>query len=131
MSVSNADLVRRSVEAWNRSDWDVVESLCWPDVEGIAPKQWPEAEDSIGWPAFRRQLERLKDSWAEERFEADSVESVSEDVVLVHGRWRGRGDASGIELDIETWMVWRFRDAKATRVEYFLDGKEATEAAGL
>ena len=131
MAESNAEVVRRSVEGWNSSDWGLVESLCWPDVEGIAPKQWPEAEDSVGWPAFRRQMERLKDSWVEDRVELESVQEIAEDVVLVHCRWITRGDASGIELNLETWMVWRFRDGKAVRIEYFLDRKEASAAAGL
>jgi ketosteroid isomerase-like protein len=129
MADSNADKVRSSIDGWNCSDWELVETLCWPDVVGIAPKGWPEAEDSQGWPAFRRQIERLKDSWVEDRVELRSLEELSEDTVLVHCRWLARGDASGIELDLETWMVWRFRDGKAARIEYFLDGDEAAAAA--
>lgn len=130
MPNQNAEVVRRSIEAWNRSDWDTLESQFWPDIEMIAPKEWPEAEDAYGWPAYRRQIERLKDSWVEESVELISLEEVSTDLFLAQNRWRVRGDASGIELDMETWMIWRFRGDRAARVEYYLDRDEAVNAAG-
>ena len=131
MSESNADTVRRCFEGWNRSDWESVERLCWPDIVGVAPSQWPEAEDMLGWPAFRRQMERLKDSWVQESAELQSVQEVSGDAVFVRWRWIARGDASGIELDIEFWGIWRFHTGKVKRVEFYSNREEATAAAGL
>jgi hypothetical protein len=80
---------------------------------------------------MQRTFERLKDSWTDERFEVDSTGEVSEGVVLQYGHWRGAGKGSGIPLDLETWIVFRFRGEKAERVEYYLDREQAMRAAGL
>jgi ketosteroid isomerase-like protein len=44
---------------------------------------------------------------------------------------RGRGRGSSLEIDAQWAHVWTFRDGKATRVEGFLDPREALESVGL
>jgi ketosteroid isomerase-like protein len=48
--------------------------------------------------------------------------------VLVHGRIRSRGIASGVELDTPVSWVCALREDKVVRVEAFLD-RGAAEAA--
>jgi ketosteroid isomerase-like protein len=128
MTKSNVELARELTEAWNRSDWESMADLFWPDAEGQAPKGWPEAEDAKGWPALRRQFERLRDAWAEDRFNLDSSEPIDDDRVLVQGRWWTRGKESGIEGEFETWILAMFRDRRIARVEFYLDRDEAMRA---
>jgi ketosteroid isomerase-like protein len=130
MSEQNVETAERLIEGWNQADWGLIESLFWPDAETQAPEGWPEAEDPKGWPAIRRQFERLKESWSEDRFELETTEAVGDDVVLQHGHWRTRGTKSGIDVDFEVWIISRFRDGKIERAEFYLDEEQAMRAAG-
>ena len=59
---------------------------------------------------------------------------VSGNKVLVDQHTWGRGAASGIELEVDMWVVWTFdEDGRVTRLEGFLVDQEnqALEAAGL
>jgi hypothetical protein len=59
---------------------------------------------------------------------------VKGNTVLVRQHSRARGTGSGIELDLENWVLWTLDgDGLATRLEAFLPHQdaEAFEAAGL
>ena len=130
MTKSNSELAREANDAWNRSDWGAMEALYWPDAEAVAPRGWPEAEDSLGWEAVLRQFERLKDSWTEERFELESVEAIDALRVVQYGHWRAVGKESGVPVDLEFWIITTFRDGKVAKIVFFLDRDEAMRAAG-
>jgi ketosteroid isomerase-like protein len=130
MSEQNIRIAKRLAVAWDDQDWESTESLYWPDAELMPPEAWPEAGEVKGWSAIQQQFERLKDAWAEDHWKFDSTEAVSEDVVLQHGRWRGRGKGSGLPFDFEAWIIYRFRAGKITRIEYYLDRGQAMDAAG-
>jgi ketosteroid isomerase-like protein len=51
--------------------------------------------------------------------------------VVVFFNARGRGRGSAVEIDAQWAHVWTFREGKATRVEGFLDRRDALAAAGL
>ena len=50
--------------------------------------------------------------------------------MLQHGHWRGTGKGSGIEVDLEVWILYAFKDGKASRMEFFIDRDKAMRAAG-
>jgi ketosteroid isomerase-like protein len=73
------------------------------------------------------------DAIAEQRIEPRTFR-VNGDKVLVQQHTWGRGAGSGIELEVDMWVVWTVdEDGLVTRVESFLDHQEsqALEAAGL
>ena len=131
MSTVIEDLMRRSLEAFNAGDWERMEPLYWPDAEAKAPEGWPEAESSKGWPAIQTQFQRLKDSWAEDRFEVRSVEHFGESVCLMEGIWHTRGKESGIEADVPSWVVAVARGEKISRAEFYLDEGKARDSEAL
>ena len=54
------------------------------------------------------------------------------DKVLAFVRVSGRGQASGVEVEADTWVVWTFRDGKPVEWTYFGDDRaSALEAVGL
>jgi ketosteroid isomerase-like protein len=54
------------------------------------------------------------------------------DKVLALVRVSGRGQASGVEVEAYTWIVWTFRDGKPVEWTYFGDDRaSALEAVGL
>jgi ketosteroid isomerase-like protein len=44
---------------------------------------------------------------------------------------RGRGRASGVEVELQQYGVWTIRDGKIVRARWFTTRQEALEAAGL
>jgi ketosteroid isomerase-like protein len=125
----SVEVFRRSIEAWNASDWETLESLWNPDGEIESPEGWPETGTFHGWPAIREQLERVKGSWAEEHVEAVAVKEVPAGL-LADLHWTMRGDASGAALEVEMWMLSEFRNGLFARATYFLDREAAETAAG-
>lgn len=63
----NEQIVRQAVDAWNANDYDAMKALCHPEVGITTPQRWPETGDFNGWPAIRRQYERIKDPGAKSR----------------------------------------------------------------
>ena len=54
------------------------------------------------------------------------------DKVPAFVRVTGRGQASGVEVEADTWVVWTFRDGKPVEWTYFGDDRaSALEAVGL
>lgn len=125
----NIEVVRRANAAWNGNDWEELEALTDPDVEAVAPEGWPETEGFKGWPAVRRQYERLKDM-EHERAELMEIESVGGQRVLSRVRWTGTGRGSGLEIDTSLWVLQKVDGGRIARIEFFLDEKLAKQAAG-
>jgi ketosteroid isomerase-like protein len=122
------ELVRRSIDGWNASDWEGGLGPLWdPEGEIVAPEGWPEPGPVRGWPALLGQWNRIKDSWAEEHVELRSVTPYG-DRMLAEILWTMRGEASGAPLEVEMAMVYDFRGERIFRIEYFLD-REAAQAA--
>jgi hypothetical protein len=68
--------------------------------------------------------------WSDYRIEAEELEDLGEDSVLVVGRQRGTGKLSGAEVDYP-FVVWKFRENEV--IGYTSRGTRdaALEAAGL
>jgi ketosteroid isomerase-like protein len=121
----NVEKLRAAYEAFNRGDFDVAAELAHPDVEYVRPG----LEASLrGAAAVREWME--PDAFEEQRVQPLEFE-VSDNRVLIRQRTRARGAGSGIELSIETWIVFTFEDGLIRRGEVYLVEGEAREAAGL
>jgi ketosteroid isomerase-like protein len=122
-------VVRRSIEAWNRDDWDALEAVWHVDGDIVAPPGWPESGVFRGWSAIRSQFERLKAAWSDEHIELVALETIG-DHVLADVRWHGRGE-SGLDFDLEVWMLNSVRGGRLVRVTYHFDeGAARASAAG-
>jgi ketosteroid isomerase-like protein len=128
MSDEGIQVVRRSFEAWNANDLQALEAAYDPDVIVDPPEGWPEGETAYGWEAVRVQFERLKDAWEVEGVVVDEVEAVG-DRVLAQFRWVGRGKASGVDVDLPFWALFKVREARIVRLKYFLSRENAVSAA--
>jgi ketosteroid isomerase-like protein len=128
MPADRLDLVRRTADYWNRRDWSEMEAVLEAEVTVVPPAGWPEGDTIRGWPDWKRQIERLKDSWEEEHVEVDDVTPVG-DRVLVKYMWTTRGKDSGIPFETPMWTVFTFRDDRIAGMQYFMDEALAREAA--
>ena len=62
--------------------------------------------------------------WSDYRIEAEELEDLGEDSVLVIGRQSGTGKLSGAEVDYPIFIVWKFRENEVVGV-YFEGTRDA------
>jgi len=127
---ANVELVRQAYEAWQAGEVERAWEFLHPDIEWVEPPEAPEADTWHGPEGARFSTERWTASWSE--YEIDLVELVPRgERVLVRARQRGRGEGSGALVESDIFHVWTVRDGRAVRMEMYLDGRSAFEAAGL
>src|SRR5690242_2116154 len=132
MPVDKVDVARRVVDAYNRRD-----------VEGLFAEL--ATSDFEWYPAIVRGLDGsvYRGRAGVERFNVDTSENWAElqslpeefrdlgDRVLILGRLKGRGKASGAPVDAPQAIVLDFRGDRIWRSRVYLDHAEGLRAAGL
>jgi uncharacterized protein (TIGR02246 family) len=121
-------MVRAGFDAFNRGDFDEAASMMHPDVEYV-----PVAGQTPlrGRAALRAWME--PSAWERHTIEPLEV-TVAGNSLLMRTRTWARGAGSGIEMEIETWVVMTVDgDGLVTRLETFMrhEEHEARAAAGL
>jgi ketosteroid isomerase-like protein len=86
-----------------------------------------EAVVTRGFAPFWRQL---YEAWESYEHDCHELIDAGDDVVSIVTD-RGRGRASGAEVEISAYGVWTIRDGKIVRVVWYPTCDEALEAAGL
>jgi ketosteroid isomerase-like protein len=127
MSQQNVQIVREVFEAYSRG----VPPADRPDL--IAPDiVWNPAEEaeSHGVEGVSAYMERWENEWDELETSAEEFIDAG-DRVVVTVYFRGRGKASGIEVDARFWEVYTLRDGRITRMDEFTERAEALAAAGI
>jgi ketosteroid isomerase-like protein len=126
----NVEIVRRLFEHWERGEWEAGREVFEDTCEVVfSTSAFPDAGSyRAGREALRAWLNFTE---AFETFETEVEEILETDErVIVLARIRGRGRASGADVDAKVGAVFRLRDAKIVRYE-LTDRQEALEAAGL
>jgi ketosteroid isomerase-like protein len=84
-----------------------------------------------GKTAFRDTLRELEEVFESLAFEAERILEAPGGEVVVLVLVRGRGRASGMEIDNRIAWVWTFRGEEAVRLVVFEEPERALEAVGL
>ncbi len=129
MSEENVEIVRRGLQAWNRDDLSM--KTTHPDIVVIPPEGWPEGSELRGRDAWKRQAQRLRDSWEDARIEVDELRAAGADRVFARFRYVTRGKDSGIPFETPMAAVYTVTESKVVRAEFFWEPAGALEAAGL
>jgi ketosteroid isomerase-like protein len=129
MTEENVELVRRLYRAMNARDVDGVAALAHPDVEWIPDRRVGEGpvrglENVIAFFVDRAEMFDEAVMEVERLFDADGK-------VVAFLRVAGRGQASGVEVEIRIAHLWSVRDGLVVRGEGYGDRRAALEAAGL
>jgi ketosteroid isomerase-like protein len=130
MSQENVEVVRRSIDAFNRGDRDTWLADFAPEAEWQTTGRFADAGVYRG----RAGLERF---WAELREDIEGLSvSVSDiratgDRVFVAGMGGGRGKRSKAHAEEPVWYVVTLRNGRIVRVQGFASRDAALEAAGL
>jgi ketosteroid isomerase-like protein len=126
---SIGDLIRRGTEAFNDHDVEGVLALITDDVEWKRVDGLPDEGGTI------HGKEAVREFLRPEVFETAHLEPLEivedEDTALMWGRFTARGAASGIELSVETYIVYRVRDGLTWRVENWRGREDAERSSGL
>jgi ketosteroid isomerase-like protein len=130
MSRENVKVVLGQWDAWNDGDLDRWAAAWASDVVVTAPRGWPEGQVERGLDAWRRQAQRLRDTWAEARIEVDEIRDV-DDRVLARIRYVTLGGDTGIPFDTRMAVIFFLMGQKITRGHFAWTMDEALEAAGL
>jgi ketosteroid isomerase-like protein len=128
--ITEADIERwkQAFERFNEGDFDVIGEFVSADVqmERVIEGELPVT----GRDNLRAFLE--PDMFAWQRFYPLDW-TVNDDKVLVHLRLKSKFAGSGIELDVDAWMVWTVDDGVVVHMANFTGQQEAEarQAAGL
>ena len=117
------ELIERAYAAVNARDADTIIELATPDIvlaTTIEIHHGPEGV--LDW------LTRLDETIEAYEVEVLDVEEMG-DYVVVSTHQRGRGRASGIEIDHRFTHVWTLRDGRVVHVTGFNERAEALAAA--
>ena len=119
------ELMQAGFERYNRGDFDGLREYIAADVIIDRVGELPSIQ---GWEAFRQMLEPDAFEW--QRIYPLGWE-INGDKALLHVNIHAKGAGSGIEMDIDGWMVWTVADGIVTRIASFTNEAEARHAAGL
>jgi ketosteroid isomerase-like protein len=129
MSQENVELVRRSIDAFNRRDRGTYLALMDDDVEAV-PRGSRMEGNYHGHDGIRRLWENVFEVWPDFTVQAVEVRDL-EDLTVAAIRTRGHGAGSDIPLDETVWQVTRWRRGKCVWWQTFDTRTEALAAVGL
>jgi ketosteroid isomerase-like protein len=130
MSQKNVEIVLGQWDAWSTGDLDRWAEAWDSETVIVGPKGWPEGEVTRGLDAWRRQGQRLRDTWAEARIDVDEIRGV-DDRVIARIRYVTLGADTGIPFETPMAVVLFLSEWKITQAYFAWTMAEALEAAGL
>ena len=123
-------MMRSLVDAWNRGDHAAFMALWDEEGEFYPLRAQLEGESYRGHDGLERFLGEMAEDWDDVRFEIDEAREAGEQVVGI-GRFRARGRASGVDINVPLGVFTRMREGKIVYTRFFSDPADALEAAGL
>ena len=129
MAEGNVEIVRRTVDLWNRRDIEGALAGTHEDFE----MDWSNSIGPLkgvyrGREEVRRMWEAFLDAWDELTWDPLEVIDLEDDRVILVNRVRMRGKGSGVDVDATGVQLWTLREGKLTRVKLFQTKAEAFEA---
>ena len=132
MSQENVDLVRRTIDYFNRGEIDQALEATHEDFE----MDWSNSIGPLkGVYRGRRQVLELWgtffDAWQEVRWDPEEMIDVDDTRVILVNHVHMRGKGSGIQVDATGVQLWTFREGRGVSVKLFQTKEDACEAAGF
>lgn len=121
-------IVRAAIEAFNRGDPEAMLASVHPDVEWTGLRSILEGTVYHGHAGVRRWYAESNETWSEMEIRWDD-DRVAPGVVVVLGRLRLRGRASGARTERPLGWVFRFEDGEMRRAEVHATHADALAAA--
>ena len=131
MSQENVETSSNAIAALNRDGVEGFLAYCDPDVEWVAPPDWPEDPVFNGHDGVRRAIALFGEQLDDFQVEMERVVDVDKDRVVVLLYQSGRIKGSGHTLREPLGVATEFVDGKATRFRLYFSWHEALKAVGL
>jgi ketosteroid isomerase-like protein len=132
MSEEHVEAVRRSLDAWNRDDFETYSAMAHPEIEWtseVAERMAGEGTVYEGIEGLRRHWDEWREIWTVKVHVTELVD-LGETVVAV-AQTLARGHGMGGEMEQPIGYVFEFEDGMARRVRSYIDPERALEAAGV
>jgi ketosteroid isomerase-like protein len=130
MSEENVEIALAAVHAWNRGDHEAWLALWDEEAEFYPLRAQLEGKSYSGHEGLERFLAEMTEDFEEVRFEIEETRDAGEQVVGI-GRFRARGRASGVDLNVPLGVFTRVRRGMIVYTRFFSEPADALEAAGL
>jgi ketosteroid isomerase-like protein len=133
MSQENVEAFRRVVAAYNRRDIEALLDVFDPTVETRPLTLTMFGQEATVYRGHQGILQFLRDvdeALSQVLVELFDVRDLGERI-LASGRLRGRGRASGAEIESPVSWIVEFSGGRIVRMRDYLDQREALQAAGL
>lgn len=130
MSEETVDVVRRAIDAYNRSDFEAIRAINHPDVEvDWSASRGPVAGIYRGADEVIDFMRDFLDTFEQVRMEAERYVDAGESVVVPNATYlKGRG---GIETAARSALLFEVRDGRVARIRLYQETGEALAAVGL
>ena len=129
MSEENVELVKESIERFNRGDIEGMLAMLAPEIR--FEHRIAALEGSFtGVDAVRQWFEDLTQHFATWRIECDDIRDLGDRVLALGTLW-ATGKGSGVEADVPYTVVARLSGGLVTEFTDYGDREKALEAAGL
>jgi hypothetical protein len=128
MSQDNVDVVKGAYDAFARGDIQGLIGLLDESVEWRVPDSLPFGGTYRGHEDMGRFFSQLPEHFEELQVEPEEYVDAGDGLVIARGRHRGRGKATGRELESEFAMFWTVRDGKAVRFHEYQDSAATLSA---
>ena len=131
MSAENIEVVRRSIDAFNRGGVDAWLRFLSPDVVWESLPLVGFRDVYRGRAEAREWSEQLTEVFEEAHLAIEQITPLSDDTVLVELTQIGRGRGSGLSGEQRIWSIFWLAEGLITRRQPFSTRDAALEAAGL
>jgi ketosteroid isomerase-like protein len=133
MSQENVDVVKRTLDAFNRRNLDAWlagwDAQC--EYQPAMERDMAGDDDGFrGHQGLRRWWQQMSDAWSYSHSEVHDIRPVA-DRVLASVTFRATGRASGAEMDASFFLVGTIRSGKILSSRDYADRAEALKAVGL
>jgi ketosteroid isomerase-like protein len=132
MSEENVELIRASIEAFNRNDPDAAVEAMHPEVVWHTLDLMPDKGTYRGPEGVRSFWQMWHDTFRGFELHLEACVALGEDQVIATLRVSGEGAGSGAGVESPAFFqVLEIRDGRIVLARMFQTEEEALEAAGL
>ena len=130
MSQENVEVVKRILDGWATGEFDAEIAELDRHVTFVVAPSFPDPVVTNGPAGITDYMTRFLEQWERFSMEATDVRAVG-DTVVAEAIQRGKGRASGVQLDVQVFALFTFRGSRIIRIEIVLEKADALEATGL
>ncbi len=125
MPLSNIDVVKSVVAAFNTADFDTALDLLTEDVEFDWSRRMLDGEVMHGHDEVRSFMQGVREIFDEIHIPAEELTDLGDGLILLVGTARFKGRASGLDVEASAANLWTVRDGKVSRFRFYQNKEDA------